>query len=62
LNIGSLVSSPVVLSFFLVAALGLEEVPTEKSISPATIWNFTGLSELSIFFNTTLSLFFGSLW
>jgi hypothetical protein len=58
LNIGSLVSSPVVLSFFLVAAL----VPNEKSISPATTWNFTGLSEPSIFFNTTLSLFFGSLW
>jgi hypothetical protein len=54
-------SAPVVLSFFLVAALGLLLVPTAKSISPATTCNLTGLSAPSIFFTTILSRFFGSL-
>jgi hypothetical protein len=51
------VSAPVVLLFFFVAVLGLLEVPTAKSISPATTYNFTGLSAPSIFFTTTLSRF-----
>jgi len=57
LNIVSVVSAPVVLSFFLVRFFPL----VVKETSPAFISNLTGLSAPSIAFKTTLSLLLGAL-
>jgi len=53
----SVVSAPVVLSFFLVRFFPL----VVKETSPAFISNLTGLSAPSIAFKTTLSLLLGAL-